>query len=115
MNAQWLELDGYAAVRGKDCTIYLEPRGWSCDRGLYFARLVPDAGSDLARSLGPEDCWPRYYFDSLRAKLEIEAWLMRQEQLIEQTPEEARRAIVEVEARIDEIVSTMLGRPRGEV
>lgn len=77
----WFAVEAWQEIRGKDCTIYLEPRGWTCDRGRFLAKLFPDSGTELERSLGPEDLWPRYYFDEDRAKAEIEEWLNRRGQL----------------------------------
>lgn len=72
----------YLRVRGKDCEITMEPRPPHCDRGRWLAKLHPDDGSELARSLDAADGWPRYYFDRVRGQLEIESWLQKRRQMI---------------------------------
>lgn len=106
--AQWVEFDGYEVVRGRECLVFLERRGWSCDRGRFLAKLCPDLGTALARDIGDADGWPRYYFDEERAKLEVEAWLVRREQFIEQTPEEAKAQILAQLEREAAIVDAMV-------
>ena len=73
----------YYEIRGKECTICLEPRPGYCDRGNWIAKVFPDSPSELARSLDEADGWPRYYFDEERARLEVEAWLMKRGQWID--------------------------------
>jgi hypothetical protein len=68
------------AIAGKECLITLEPRPHYCDRGNYIAKLFPTGL--LAREIDGADGWPRYYFDETRAKLEIEAWLMKRGQAV---------------------------------
>jgi hypothetical protein len=66
---------GYWEIRGRLYLITLEPRPHYCDRGNWIAKLFPEG--ELAREIDASDCWPRYYFDEARAKLEIEAWLIK--------------------------------------
>lgn len=113
VRGQWVELDEYAAVRGKECIIYLEPRGGTCDRGRFLAKLFADPGTALARELDDADGWPRYYFDEERAKLEVEAWLVRRGQLVEQTLEEATASVKERIAADERFIDTVLGALRG--
>ena len=75
----WVKQDHWEEITGRECLITLEPRGYSCDRGNWIAQLFPSG--ELARSIDDADCWPRYYFDHTRAKLEIEAWLLRRKQV----------------------------------
>jgi hypothetical protein len=112
VRAHWVTLDGYQAVRGKDCIIYLEPRGFTCDRGRFFARLGPDVGSKLDRDIGPEDAWPRYYFDETRAKLEIEAWLVRRDQFVEESAEQATARILAQLERENDVFDLLLNSAR---
>jgi len=67
-------------INGRECTIYLEQRPAYCDRGNWYAKLDARGGTALARELDHQDGWPRYYFDLERAKLEIEAWLVKRGQ-----------------------------------
>ena len=67
-------------IRGKDCLIALEPRPPYCDRGNWIAKIYPTG--ELARDLDHHDGWPRYYFDQARARLEIEAWLVKRGQWV---------------------------------
>lgn len=78
----WMQHDGYESIRGRECEITIEKRPHYCDRGNYLAQLVPDFGTELARDLDGADGWPRYYFDLDRAKLEVEAWLIKRGQAI---------------------------------
>lgn len=75
----------YLQAHGRECTITLEPRPHYCDRGNWIAKVHPVLGSKLARDLDSADAWPRYYFDLYNAKLEIEAWLIKRNQLEEST------------------------------
>lgn len=70
---------GWYEIKGKNCTIYLEPRPAYCDRGHWYAKLdhEPPLNIDYA------DGWPRYYFDFDRAKLELEDWLRWRKQWID--------------------------------
>jgi hypothetical protein len=77
---KWHEQPGYQVIQGKECEITLEARPYYCDRGNYVAKLFPVTGSKLHRDIDGQDAWPRYYFDLDRAKLEIEAWLVKQGQ-----------------------------------
>jgi len=81
--AIWLWFDNYWFISGKDCQIVLTPRPSYCDRGNYLAQLFTNLGSDLCREIDEADQWPRYYFDLDRAKLEVEAWLIKRGQLKE--------------------------------
>jgi hypothetical protein len=76
----WESFPTHEQIRGRDCVITLERRPPYCDRGNFYAKIFPNGGSDLARSLDDADGWPRYYFDEQRAKLEIEAWLKKRGQ-----------------------------------
>jgi len=69
-------------IRGRECTIYMAPRPYYCDRGNWLAQLWADSGSSLARDLDDADGWPRYYFGFERAKLEIEAWMKKRGQWV---------------------------------
>lgn len=77
----WNEKDGYQTIMGKGCIVVLEKRPHYCDRGNWLAKLFP--GPALALEIDDADGWPRYYFDEARAKLEIEAWLIKRGQAIE--------------------------------
>jgi hypothetical protein len=66
------------ALRGRECVIALYPRPPYCDRGNWYALL--DTCGKLAFDMDPADCWPRYYFDLERAKLECEAWVRKRGQ-----------------------------------
>lgn len=70
-------------INGLECTIYLEQRPAYCDRGNWLAKLDAIGGTELAIELDDQDGWPRYYFDLERAKLEIEAWLVKRGQVRE--------------------------------
>lgn len=75
-NGSWIEL------RGKHCVVTLECRPHYCDRGHYLAKVtVNPATSPADLDIDGQDGWPRYYFDEERAKLEVEAWMKRREQL----------------------------------
>jgi hypothetical protein len=76
----WTEKDGYQEIRGRLCVITLEPRPAYCDRGNWIAKLFPSG--ELALSIDSQDCWPRYFFDEARAKLEVEAWLVKRGQSV---------------------------------
>jgi hypothetical protein len=77
---RWFKEEGYEieTVKGKECFITLEPRPHYCDRGNWIAKLFPEG--KLAWEIDEADAWPRYYFDKERAKLEIEAWLIKRKQ-----------------------------------
>lgn len=62
---------GWYELKGRNCTIYLEPRPAYCDRGHWWAKIDsrPPLYIDFA------DGWPRYYFSSARAARELEDWL----------------------------------------
>ena len=77
----WKQQQGYQEIVGKECSITLEPRPRHCDRGNFIANLWPTMRSELARDIDEADGWPRYYFDEQRAKLEVEAWLMKRQQI----------------------------------
>lgn len=75
------------AIYGRECAITIEPRPAHCDRGNLIANLFPHPCSQLdLEIIGCADGWPRYYFDLARAKLEIEAWLVKRGQWVEATP-----------------------------
>lgn len=76
---EWHQRHGYQEAIGWDCKITLEPRPGYCDRGNFLAKIHPTG--ELARSMDYQDAWPRYYFDEVRAKLEIEAWMRKRGQL----------------------------------
>lgn len=78
--SDWENHGGYLEIRGRECSISLEPRPVYCDRGNWIAKL--DARGELALSIDWADGWPRYYFDLDRAKQEIQAWLEKRGQLI---------------------------------
>lgn len=86
MSSKWINIgDGgisYLEIKGKECSITLEPRMSWCDRGNYIAKLFPTAASKLHLEIDDQDFWPRYYFDKERAKLECEAWLVKKGQWI---------------------------------
>ncbi len=85
---QWIAEDGFQTITGKDCSITLEPRPRYCDRGQYLAKLHIDPRSRLLLDIDEQDGWPRYYFDEDRAKLEIEAWLRKRGQFVENQTKE---------------------------
>lgn len=82
MNAsQWKQCGTYQSIRGKDCEITLEARPVYCDRGNFLAKLFAAPGAEpINLDIDAMDGWPRYYFDEIRAKLEIEAWLKKRKQ-----------------------------------
>jgi hypothetical protein len=63
-------LGGYWEVQYKNVHISIEPRPHYCDRGRWVAKI-----SATEMWLDEADCWPRYYFDLERAKLECEAFM----------------------------------------
>jgi hypothetical protein len=67
-------------ITGKECLITLEPRPAYCDRGNWIAKIFPMG--ELAQEIDEADGWPRYYFNEERAKLEIEAWLIKRKQVV---------------------------------
>jgi hypothetical protein len=69
-------------LRGKDCAITLGRRPHYCDRGNFLAQL--DYWGKLSLEIDAADGWPRYYFDRDRAKLEIEAWLQKRGQVLDE-------------------------------
>jgi len=80
---KWECFEEVEFVLGRECEITLERRPHYCDRGNYIAKLFPRDRSQLAREIDNADGWPRYYFDRERAKLEIEAWLIKRGQAVE--------------------------------
>jgi hypothetical protein len=77
----WIkETERIDSIRGKECFITLEPRPYYCDRGNWIAKLFPTG--ELGMEIDGSDGWPRYYFDEARAKLEIEAWLIKRKQAL---------------------------------
>ena len=68
----------YWSIKGTECEITLEPRPHYCDRGNFIAKLFPSG--KLTLEIDRSDCWPRYYFDLERAKLEILDWLKKRNQ-----------------------------------
>ena len=89
VTVQWEEPKGYPGnyvIKGKACTIWLEPRAAWCDRGNWVATLsvhrpLEQLGRPDGLYIDEADGWPRYYFDLERAKLEIEAWLRKRGQM----------------------------------
>jgi hypothetical protein len=79
--SRWIQLDGYELIRGRACEVTLEPRPSYCDRGNFIAKLFPRG--ELALEIDYSGLWPRYYFDPERARLEVEAWLVKRGQWIE--------------------------------
>jgi hypothetical protein len=77
----WVKHKKYEEIAGKECLITLEPRPSYCDRGNWIAKLFPTG--ELAREIDEADAWPRYFFDKRRAKLEIEAWLIKRKQVVD--------------------------------
>jgi hypothetical protein len=71
----------YQTIQGRECYIMLGRRPHYCDRGNWLAQLFPSG--KLALEIDGADGWPRYYFDEERAKLEIEAWLVKRGQAVE--------------------------------
>jgi len=80
---KWTQKPDYEFVDGRECHITLEKRPHYCDRGNYIAKLFPHPKTQLARDIDEQDGWPRYYFDHERAKLEIEAWLIKRGQALQ--------------------------------
>jgi hypothetical protein len=77
----WTEKEeGYQTIAGVECFVVLEKRPHYCDRGNWLAKLFPHG--TFAREIDDADGWPRYYFDEQRAKLEVEAWLIKRRQAI---------------------------------
>jgi hypothetical protein len=76
----WTKRDRYEEIAGKECFITLESRPRYCDRGNWIAKIFPSG--KLACEIDEADGWPRYYFDETRAKLEIEAWLIKRKQAV---------------------------------
>lgn len=74
----WQSMDGYEAIRGRECEIIVQRRPAYCDRGRFVAQLFPEGL--LVRDVDHADGWPRYYFDLARAKAEVEAWLVNRGQ-----------------------------------
>ena len=70
----WQQSNGYQELVGEDFSITLEPRPHYCDRGNFIAKYFT---SNHLKAIDDCDGWPRYYFDEQRAKLEIEAWLLK--------------------------------------
>jgi hypothetical protein len=83
----WIEQDGYQTIQGRECHITLERRPRYCDRGNWLAKLFPSG--EFAREIDEADRWPRYYMDETRAKLEVEAWLIKRGQACEALPDAA--------------------------
>lgn len=78
---EWTKNPGYQEIRGRECSITLEPRPHYCDRGNFIAKLHPEGRLGRLRlDIDDADGWPRYYFDEGRAKAEIEAWLRKRGQ-----------------------------------
>lgn len=77
----WQAFETWQSCFGKECEIILEARPHYCDRGNFIAKLFPTG--QLAMEIDDADCWPRYYFDEVRAKAEIEAWLRKRGQWLE--------------------------------
>jgi hypothetical protein len=70
-------------IAGEECVIWLEARpGW-CDRGRV--RATVDCWGKLGASFDHQDGWPRYYFNVVFAKLEIEAWIRFRERSLRNT------------------------------
>lgn len=78
MSEAWILKDGYQEIRGRECVVTLEPRPHYCDRGNWIAKLLPHG--KLALEIDDADGWPRFFFDEQRAKLEVEAWLIKRGQ-----------------------------------
>ena len=74
------DTNGMQAIMGKECEIILERRPRYCDRGSLLAKIFP--WGNLGREFDDSDGFPRYYFDEQRAKLEIEAWLIKRRQAL---------------------------------
>lgn len=71
----------YYAIRGKECAITLERRPQYCDRGNWIAKLY--AIGALAGDLDSADLWPRFYFSTNAARSEVEAWLKKRGQWLD--------------------------------
>jgi len=76
----WERIGDWEQVKGRNCTITLEARPRYCDRGNFIAKLF-NQGPVKELYIDETDGWPRYYFDLERAKLEIEAWLVKRGQM----------------------------------
>lgn len=74
-------LDRWLEIKGKNCSITLEPRPSYCDRGNYIAKIFPT--DNLILSIDGQDLWPRYYMDFDRAIKEIEDWMKKREEWVE--------------------------------
>jgi len=81
MSLKWSKAfgGGYQQLRFPWGEIILENRPHYCDRGNFIAKVFVDEPHKFESALWIDeaDCWPRYYFDEGRAKLEIEAWLKK--------------------------------------
>lgn len=67
-------------IYGRCCWIWIATRPSYCDRGNWLAHI--EARGQLAQDIDGQDLWPRYYFDLVRAKLEVEAWMKKRRQWI---------------------------------
>lgn len=68
-------------IRGVNSLIVLEARPIYCDRGNWIAKI--ETSGSLAMSLDSQDMWPRYYMDFKRAIAEIEAWMKKRGEWID--------------------------------
>ena len=71
---QWKKYKDYQSIKTKHFEITLEKRAHYCDRGNWLAKIFEINYEFL---IDDQDGWPRYYFDEIRAKEEIEAWLLK--------------------------------------
>jgi hypothetical protein len=81
----WKLVHGFAhRILGLDCQIDISPRPDYCDRGNWLAHIeTKPGGNNLRLYIDGQDAWPRYFFDLNRAKLEIEDWLRKRNQWLE--------------------------------
>lgn len=65
----------YLRVRADRVEVTMEPRPGYCDRGNWVVKVTPVHGAFA--DIGPEDGFPRYYFDFDNMMEEMLAWLER--------------------------------------
>jgi hypothetical protein len=72
-------------IFGLDCHIHIQRRPAYCDRGNFLANVeLKEGGDHLRLWLDSADGWPRYYMNLDRAKAEIEDWMKKRKQWVEE-------------------------------
>lgn len=82
--SQFVIIESWQEIRGKNCLIVLETRPSYFNRGRVIAKLFVNPGQEDLCYIDSADMWPRYYFDEDRAKAEILAWMKVNNQLMEE-------------------------------